>query len=123
MHLGDPDAFIQFQVRPRQLAFPRSDAGEFERVLETFARNMILDENKFMEEINRMVRKGALTRDLREKERVRFNKSANRLCLDLDRQIVSFLGLAKEDQGLIATTMKAIEMADFGFSELEESDG
>jgi hypothetical protein len=116
VHLGDPDTFFQLHLRPQRLAFPRLSFAEIMQRLDAFARNMILDEKKFMEEINRLKRKGALDGELQEKERIKFNKAADRRCLDLDREIYSFLELTKSDSRLVADTLREIHMTDFGFS-------
>ncbi|HEV2176320.1 MAG TPA: hypothetical protein VGW33_03840 [Terriglobia bacterium] len=120
VHIGDPDAFFQLQLRPSKFAFPRLSCADMLQRLATFARNMLLDENKFMDEVNRLKRKDVLTSDVQEKERIKFNKTADRRCLDLDKEIFSFLELAKAERQLIARTLREIHMTDFGF--LAETD-
>lgn len=115
VHLGDPDLFLQIQLVSSRIALPKATEDAFFRQLNDFAHNMVLDENKFMAEVNRLKRKGALDGAQQERERARYNSTANHLCLQLDKAVLSFLGLSKGDGCYIARTLKDIRMTDFGF--------
>ncbi len=120
--LGDPDLYLQLQFETRRLPLPKKDNVELYRRLDGLLRNLVLDEEKFMDEINREKKRGTLGSAEQEKARTRHNTSANRMCLHLDKEIFRFLGLSDEECRFIARTLRDIRMTDFGFLEELEAE-
>jgi hypothetical protein len=53
VHLGDPDLFLHMQLPTTRFPMPRVGDSEVLRRLDSLVRNVILDENKLMKEINK----------------------------------------------------------------------
>ena len=117
VHLGDPDLFLHLQFPGARLALPRSSQKALYQRLDALARNVVLDENKFMSEINRQKKKGTLDDAGRERLMVRHNANANRTCLDIDKAIFEWLAVGKDDERFVARTLRDVHMSDFGLLE------
>lgn len=115
VRLGNPDLYLHLRVRPSRIPLPRRLYSDFYRRLDQFARNVLLDEGKFMGEMNRQKKKGTLDSAEREKARVRHNISVDGLHLSFDKEVYGFLGLPDGDSRFIAKTLRDIHMTNFGF--------
>lgn len=102
-------------VSPRQVILPRETYGDFYRSLDQSSQNLILEEKKFMKEINRLVAKGGLDTQQQDKLRERHNAKADGMCLALDKEVYRFLGLSKDETEFIANTIRELRLTDFGF--------
>ena len=114
VHLGDEDLFLHRQRHVPPIPVPRSEHEELYQRLNTLAHNIILDEHKFMKEINRDRKRGGLDAAEEEKRKNRHNEAATRQCLTIDKDIHTFLGLSNEEAAHIADTLQAMRMTDFG---------
>jgi hypothetical protein len=122
VHLGDPD-FYKLLLDPTN-TFPIPHfAGneEFYRRMASMAQNIVLEERKFLEEIERLTKRG-LDKSTREKMRVRHNSVANGMCLSIDKEVAEFLALSPDDRESIASTLQKIGLSDFGYLEVSEQE-
>ena len=114
-YLGNVSPFLELQVRPFRIPVPRTEYSDFLREMSTLAQSVISAENNFMNDINRLKRKGTLDTEYQEKARRRHNLFGNRLGLSIDKEVFKFLSLDDKDARFIAQTLRDIEMTDFGF--------
>lgn len=115
VHLGNPDLFLHMQIPTNRLPFPRADEqAELLQRLDSLARNIILDENKLMKEINKHKSRGTLDDEYLDKEIDHHNTRANAVSLTIDEDIFRFLGIDESDQMFIARTLRDIRLSDFG---------
>jgi hypothetical protein len=116
VHLGNVDLFLLLQVEHRRLPFPK-DGKELLKQLATDASNVMIDERKFLSELNRRVARGEIDNKEQYKMAQKHNSSANRACLGIDKHIYKFLGLREDDVSFISQTLRSIEMSDYGAGE------
>lgn len=120
VRLGIPSPFFELQNRPYRLPVPNPEDAEFIRDLGRQAATVISEENGFMDDINRLKKKGTLDAEYREKARHRHNAACNRICLGIDKQIYEFLAVPKSDIRFICETLRDLKWTDFGL--LDELD-
>jgi hypothetical protein len=80
------------------------------------ANNIILDERRFLQELNKEKSKGSDSQYL-NKLRIRHNSSSNGISLSIDDEIYNFLKLNDEEREFVAETLVDLKMSDFGFLE------
>ena len=115
VHLGNPDLFLHMQIPSSRLPFPKADRhSELFQRLDTLARNIVVDENKLMKEINKHKSRGTLDDEYLEKEINHHNSRANAVSLTIDEEIFRFLGIDDRDQMFIARALQDIRLSDFG---------
>ena len=101
---------------------PRVIDPEFVRRVEGLVRNIILDENKLMKEVNKQKSRGNLEDDYLRKEIDHHNKRVNAVCLSIDQEIYKLLGVSDADAEFIAETLIDIRLSDFGYTAEAEKD-
>lgn len=123
VHLGDPDIFIHLQTPTPHFPIARRKYEAFYSRLDAFARNIILDEKKFVKEDRRMRGRDELGPAEEEKALRRHNDAANRQCLAMDKEVFEFLGLTDREIRHIMRTFPDIHLSDFGYSaQISEGD-
>jgi hypothetical protein len=115
VHLGDADFYKLLLDPSNKFPIPRlADNEEFYRRMGSMAQNVMLEEKKFLEDIERSIKRGFPKPQI-EKMRIRHNTTANGMCLSIDKQVAEFLALSADEQESIANTLQKIGLADFGY--------
>jgi hypothetical protein len=115
--LGNVNPFMELQFRPFRIPVPRTDQNQALSRLKDLADSMNSLEVDFMEDLNRLKKKGTLDADYQEKARRRHNAQADKIMLSIDKEVFGFLRLETSDTKFIAQTIRDIEMTDFGYLE------
>ena len=116
VHLASPNLFRHIQIPTDRLPLPRGTGdSELLNRLDSLARNIVLDENKMMKEVNKQKARGTCGDDYLDKEIDHHNARSNGVCLTMDEEIYKFLGVNQRDQAYIARTLRDIPLSDFGF--------
>jgi hypothetical protein len=124
VHLASPNLFLHVQIPTDRLPLPKETGdSELLRRLDSLVRNIVLDENKLMKEINKQKARGTCSSEYLDKEIDHHNARSNGVCLTIDEEIYRFLGVNKRDQEYIARTLQDIRLSDFGFlAKVEKED-
>ena len=85
------------------------------------AQNVVLEEKKFLEEIERTTKRG-FDKSHNEKLRNRHNSTANGMCLSIDKEVAEFLTLSPDEQESIAGTLQKIGLSDLGYLEMRDQE-
>jgi hypothetical protein len=120
VHLSDKNLYQQLQDASVRLPFPKISHEQFYRRLGSLAQNMLIDEKRFLEELQREMKRG-LNSEQREKLRKKHNASANAICLSIDDEISKMLSLSESESEFISKTLRDMELTDFGFLDRLES--
>jgi hypothetical protein len=94
---------------------PALESPDIYRRLGLLADNVILEEQKFLKELEREKRRGSLDSTELEKARIRHNSNADRMCMSIDQEIANFLGFSDEESKFVAKTMRDLNWTDFGY--------
>lgn len=121
VHLGDPDIYKYLQRNRARIPIPRFENTELYRRLDSLGRNIVLDEKKFLSEYHKDERRG-VAEEHRDKIRKRHNAAMNRVFLTIDKEISDFLNFSDDERKFVARTIRAMDMTDFGFLDIEGSD-
>ncbi len=120
VHLGAPSPFFDLQFKPHLIPVPKLSSDKMLKVIEGYAGQIINEEEAFMLEINKHKKRGDLTDEFREKLRRAHNSSAARLSLSIDKEVLTFLDVSIKDQRFISSTLRDLNMTDFGlYDELD----
>ena len=116
VHLSNRNLYQHLLQGSVLLPFPKLSHGEFYGRLGLLAQNIVLEERKFLGEIQHEMKRGC-DAHLREKLRSRHNASVNSICLSIDREISDLLSLTENENEFIARTLGDIDLTDFGYLE------
>lgn len=116
VYLGDCDLYQHLQDGKFRFPIPERNETQLYTRLSTLANNILLEERRFLQELNREMQRGADSQ-YREKLRTRHNSSANGISLLIDDEIYNFLQLDEKEREFISQTLLDLKMSDFGFLE------
>jgi hypothetical protein len=120
VHLGSRDIYRVLQRKEVRLPFPDVENEDFYRHFDALVKNVIIEEKRFLDEVNKQLSRGAET-SLREKLRKRHNSTLNGVCLTMDAEVNKVLQLQDEEVEFIARSIRDMGVTDFGrLEQMEE---
>jgi hypothetical protein len=119
---GEDNPFLTLQFHKSRIPVPNRAETSFISTIGKMAKELIEQENQFMDEINRVKKKGDLDAAYLEKLRSRHNTAANAQCLRIDHEIFEFLEIPKKIQKSIGWTLRDLNMTDFGLLQQLDSE-
>ena len=123
VHLSDKNPYQHLHAPNSsvRLPFPKISHDEFYRRLGSLAQNVVIEEKRFLDELQKELRRGAANSSLRDKLRNRHNHSLNAICLSIDDEVWGMLGLSESEAEFIAKTLRDMGLTDFGFLERRQA--
>jgi hypothetical protein len=116
VYMGSFDLYQHLQDGNFRFPIPKLDQTKLYARLSMLANNILLEERRFLQELQKEQQKGADS-SYRDKLRIRHNSSSNIISLAIDDEIYDFLNLDDDDREFIAQTVVDLKMSDFGFLE------
>ena len=119
---GEANPFFAFQFHRSRIPLPNLEEKEFISSIGLAAKAIIDEEKQFMEEVNRVKKRGDLDDEYRERLRSRHNSSANAHCSRIDKEIFEYLEIPRKIQKSIGLTLRDLDMTDFGLLQQLQAD-
>lgn len=123
VRLGSESPFLELQSRPYRIPIPLHENAQFLRAMDGHATSIINAKMNFMNDLNRLKKKGTLDSNYQEKARQNHNAIGNRACLAIDKEVSRFLHFSDGDSRFIAQTLRDINLTDFGLLEELKAQG
>lgn len=121
VHLSQKDLYQQLQKPDIRLPFPDLSKEDFYRRLGALVRNVVLEERRFLDDVQKQVTRGMDGRQ-REKLRTRHNNTLNGICLTIDTEVNKALGFRPEEIEFISRSITDMGLTDFGMLEQIENE-